>query len=216
MKLLKKSIIILQLLTLTSFGLISCKSNKVIPVPGEDIAIMNNIYVEYSNIGDTYYKLEDFNNAAKYYEMAMKNRKLYWSSYYKLAKCYALTSDWSKALPMYKKILKRDPDNNSIKASLAYIYSMQGDLKESKKLLKELLEIDNHNEKYIENYLAILMVDEENYKKNKEEVQEYLNLLKENFQENKNIERFENSIKKFEPEQKKDTDHEPVSEKESN
>lgn len=198
----------LQFLTLVSIGFISCKSNKVIPVPGEDIAIMNNIYVEYSNIGDTYYKLEDFTNAAKYYEMAMHNRKLYWSSYYKLAKCYALSSDWSKALPMYKKILSRDPENTSIKASLAYIYSMQGDLKESKKLLKELLEIDSNNEKYIENYLAVLTVDEENYNKNKEEVQKYFNLLKDNFQENQNIQRFENLIKKYEPEETK-TDDQP-------
>ncbi|MCF0126477.1 MAG: tetratricopeptide repeat protein [Clostridia bacterium] len=173
-------------------------------MPGQNAVVISNIYVEYSNIGDTYYKLEDFTNAAKYYEMSMQNRKLYWSSYYKLAKCYALTSEWSKALPMYKKILKRDPENTSIKASLAYIYLMQGELKEAETLLQELLETDPNNEKYIENYLALLTADEEYYKNKKDDVSKYLVLLKENYSENKNIEIFENSIKKLEPEEKKE------------
>lgn len=176
-----------------------CASNKLIPIPGEEKAILNNIYVEYSNIGDTYYKLEEYSNAIKYYEMAMKNRKLYWSSYYKLAKCYALTSDWNKALPMYEKMLKRDKDNSSIKASLAYIYTMQGEIKEAEKIYKELLEIEPENVNYIENYIAILMPDEESYKKNQEEISSLMEKLKTDFPDNKNIERFKYTIEKYTP-----------------
>lgn len=179
----------------------SCASNKVIPIPGEETAILNNVYVEYYNIGDTYYRLEDFNKAITYYDKAMKNRKLYWPAYYKLAKCYTLISDWNKALPMYEKILKRDPDNSTIKASLAYLYVMQGDVKNAQKLYKELLDIEPENQNYIENYIAILIPDEDNYKLNKETVETLLNKLKENFPDNKNLEKFNSTIERYIPEE---------------
>ena len=184
---------------ISSFSLESCASNKLIPIPGEEKAILNNLYVEYSNIGDTYYNLEQYSNAIKYYEMAMKNRKLYWSSYYKLAKCYALTSDWNNALPMYEKMLKRDKDNSSLKASLAYIYTMQGEIKEAEKIYKELLDLEPENATYIENYIAILMPDEESYKKNQEEIESLFTKLKTDFPDNKNIERLKYTIEKYTP-----------------
>ena len=57
-------------------------------------------------------------------------------------------------------------------------------------------------EKYIENYLSILTVDEKSYNENKEEIKNYMDLLSTNYPENTNISRFQNVIKKYEPEEK--------------
>ena len=81
-------------------------------VPGRSKKTIDNIYVEYARIGDTYYKLEDYANAIKYYNMALVNKDIYWNVYCKLAKTYAVSSDWEQALPMYRKLLKRDPENS--------------------------------------------------------------------------------------------------------
>lgn len=209
-KLVSTSLVSLLLIFVVS----SCVSNKIIPIPGEDSAILNNLYVEYSNIGDTYYKLEEYNRAATYYEMAMKNRKLYWSSYYKLAKCYALLSDWNKALPMYEKILKRDPENSSIKASVAYIYAMQGNIKDAEKIYKDLYDLEPNNQTYIENYLGILMADKDQYLKNEELVLELFTQFKSDFPDNANIKKLENTIEKYQykEEEKKDSDETEKSE----
>ena len=180
------------------FSFVSCVSDKVIPIPGEEGKIINNIYVEYYDIAETYYNLQNYSKAIDYYERAMSNKKLYWSSYFKLAKCYVLSSNWNKALPMYKKILSRDPDNSTLKASLAYIYIMQGDLKSAKNIYEELLQLEPNNQSYIENYVAILMVDEENYKANLEKITELMTLLRTQYPDNSNTKKLEETIKKFE------------------
>lgn len=185
------------ILFICSLFILSCSSNKIIPIPGESEAILNNIYIEYSSLGDSYYEIENYTKAATYYEMAMKNRKLYWSSYYKLAKCYALSSNWSKALPMYEKILKRDPDNSSIKSSLAYIYIQQGELKKAEKIYKELLETEPDNYEYIENFIAILMPDEILYKKNVEQISELVDSLQKIAPESENLKNITRKIESY-------------------
>lgn len=174
----------------------SCSSTSI--VPGQQKVVIDNIYVEYSNIGDSYFKLEDYTNAVKYYKMAMQNRKIYWAVYYKMAKAYAYSSNWNEALPMYETMLKRDPENNSLKASLAYIYIQQGQLKKAGDYYSSLLEIDPLNEKYLENYLAILMPDSKSYFNNKEKIEKSLENLKSNFPNNKNAESFQNKIEEYE------------------
>ena len=50
-------------LALTFLIFTSCESTELsVPVPGQGEAKKNNIYVEYYNLGETYYKLEDYNN----------------------------------------------------------------------------------------------------------------------------------------------------------
>ena len=170
----------------------SCTSAKLsVPVPGQGSAKIRNIYVEYYNLGESYYKLEDYSKAAEYYELAMRKKEQYWASYYKLAKCYVFNSDWNSALPMYKKILSRDPENSSLKASVAYIYSMQGNFKLSKKIYEELLSVNPKNSDYIENYLAVLLSNEKSFKKNSESFTQYFDVLKTEFPDNKNIRIFE-------------------------
>lgn len=178
------------------FMAIGCVS-KPIPIPGESKHIIDNIYVEYSNIADKYFELEDYQNAVKYYKLAMENKKLYWQSFYKLAKSYALLSDWQNALPMFEKLLERDEDNHSIKASLAYIYSMQGDTQKALETYKELLEEDSLNEKYLENYLAVLLYSKESFVENQEEIEKIYEQIETNFPNNTNLKLFENTKTKY-------------------
>ena len=187
---------IFSILFFNIFLIFSCVS-KPIPIPGESKILIENIYFEYLNIADKYFELEDYNNAAKYYKLAMENKNLYWQSYYKLAKTYALLSDWKNALPMFEKLLERDKDNHSIKASLAYIYSMQGDTKKAIEIYKKLLEEDSLNEKYLENYLAVLLSSKDSFLENQEEIEKIYEQIETNFPNNTNLKIFDNTKTKY-------------------
>lgn len=187
---------IFSILFFNIFLILSCVS-KPIPIPGESKVLIENIYFEYLNIADKYFELEDYNNAAKYYKLAMENKNLYWQSYYKLAKTYALLSDWKNALPMFEKLLERDKDNHSIKASLAYIYSMQGDTKKAIEIYKKLLEEDSLNEKYLENYLAVLLSSKDSFVENQEEIEKIYEQIETNFPNNTNLKIFDNTKTKY-------------------
>ena len=182
---------------LINIFLISGCVSKPVPIPGEKNIHIQNIYIEYSNIADKYFELEDYQNAAKYYKLSMENKNLYWQSYYKLAKCYALLSDWKNALPMFEKLLERDKDNHSIKASLAYIYSMQGDTKKAIEIYKKLLEEDSLNEKYLENYLAVLLSSKDSFVENQEEIEKIYEQIETNFPDNTNLKIFDNTKTKY-------------------
>ena len=187
---------IFSILFFNIFLILSCVS-KPIPIPGESKILIENIYFEYLNIADKYFELEDYQNAAKYYKLAMENKNLYWQSYYKLAKTYALLSDWKNALPMFEKLLERDKDNHSIKASLAYIYSMQGDTKKAIEIYKKLLEEDSLNEKYLENYLAVLLSSKDSFVENQEEIEKIYEQIETNFPNNTNLKIFDNTKTKY-------------------
>ena len=187
---------IFSILFFNIFLILSCVS-KPIPIPGESKILIENIYFEYLNIADKYFELKDYNNAAKYYKLAMENKNLYWQSYYKLAKTYALLSDWKNALPMFEKLLERDKDNHSIKASLAYIYSMQGDTKKSIEIYKKLLEEDSLNEKYLENYLAVLLSSKDSFVEKQEDIEKIYEQIETNFPNNTNLKIFDNTKTKY-------------------
>ena len=177
----------------------SCTTtNLSVPVPGQEGIKTRNIYAEYYNLGESYYKLEDYKKAAEYYELAMRKKEQYWAAYYKLAKCYVYSSDWANALPMYKTILERDPENSSIKASLAYIYSMQGDFKNSVIVYEELLTVQPDNQEYLENYLAVLIADNKKFgTKNAQKFSEAYETLKTEYPDNKNLKTFEDKYKEL-------------------
>ena len=174
---------------LSIFLFFSCTSvNLSVPVPGQGAAKTRNIYAEYYILGDSYYKLENYDKAAEYYELAMRKKDQYWAAFYQLAKCYVFQSKWTDALPMYKKLLERDSENASLKASLAYIYAMQGDFKNASKLYEALLQEQPKNQDYLENYLSLLATQEKKFEKKYS--LKFLNtyeILKEEYPDNKNL-----------------------------
>ena len=176
----------------------SCASNPVVPVPGQKEVQKRNIYVEYYNLGESYFKLENYSKAAEFYELALNKKDQYWAAYYKLGKCYVFSSNWNSALPVYKNILKRDPENSSIKASLAYIYSMQGDFKNSISIYEELISQQPDNQEFLENYLAVLIADNKKFeKKNAAKFTAAYENLKTLYPENKNLKTFEDKYKEL-------------------
>jgi len=68
----------------------SCHTAIHVPVPGESQVKINNIYTEYYNIADSYMELEKYDKAIEFYSIALKNKTLFWSAYYKMGRAYAL------------------------------------------------------------------------------------------------------------------------------
>lgn len=166
----------------------ACSSIKI-PVPGEKQTIVSNIYSEYYNIGEAYLSLAKYDQAVRYFTMAMGNKKLYWSCVYKCARACALGEKWDDARKYYIMLSKRDPDNLDIKLSLAYISAMSSDVKRASKIYERLFELYPDNDHILENYINI-----ELYFKNTEHAKQLLKVLKEKFSDNKNISTFENKI----------------------
>mgnify|MGYP003294867754 FL=1 len=130
------------------FLFFSCTSKNIIP-GAKQLEIVN-INNEYINIADTYFSLEKFDKAAEYYKLGLPKADSYWTVYYKLAKCYALQSKWSDALPMFQELLERDQENLSLKSSVAYIYAMSGKTEEAKQIYTELMNIHPENSSFLE------------------------------------------------------------------
>ena len=72
------------------------------PVPGESQVKINNIYTEYYNIADSYMELEKYDKAIEFYSIALKNKTLFWSAYYKMGRAYALAKNFNKFPKNYK------------------------------------------------------------------------------------------------------------------
>ena len=173
---------------------ISCSSTKLaVPIPGQSDAVISNIYIEYQNSADIYFGLEKFDKAETYYKAAIGNKDIYWTAYYKLAKCYVYQSKWGDAQTAYETMLKRDADNNTIKSSIAYIYAMNGNIDKSLELYAELIEKTPESSEILENYICVLLAAEK-----QEEASTQFDLLKEKFPESKRIEELS---KQFEVEQ---------------
>ena len=196
-KTLRNSLLTLSLLFLMPVCfLTSCKSTSSI-IPGEQTILLNNLYIEYAKLGDAYFLIEKYSDAIIFYKKAMESKDLYWPCFYKVAKCYVYNSDWSHALEMYEQLLEKDPENSSLKASVAYIYSMSGHYTKALEIYKQLLTLQPNNEKFIENYLAIMLGSEDIFKENRTKFEENFQFFKDNFTKNNNITTFQKKYDEY-------------------
>lgn len=148
-----RNLLILAFLSLFLFG---CATNSL-RVPGEAKIILKNLAVEYNSIGDGYMGIKNYTKAAEYYEKAMRDKDLYLSVYYKLARAYALGKSYDKAIESYEYLLSLDAENTSLKSSLAYVYAMKGDYDEAIRRYKILMDENPYDQSLIENYTALLI-----------------------------------------------------------
>jgi tetratricopeptide (TPR) repeat protein len=169
-------------LVIVSALFFSCGTNMHLSVPGEESVTRESVGIEYLAIADSYADLGKYDKAVTYYLLAMKNKKLYWSAYYKLGRAYALAKDWSDAENVYDKLLQRDPANVNLKLSRAYIKAMSGNLDEAMMLYRTLLEEQPENDAVLVNYITILLSQGR-----AELAEEQLEVLKKNFPDNKSI-----------------------------
>lgn len=198
MKIKNKYIIIISLLFvfIPFFFLSGCNSTTFL-IPGQKKAVINNLYAEYFNIGNAYFDLEKYDNAIVYYKKVLESSELYNAAYYKIGQCYVYKSDWANALPIYEDLLFADPENGSLKASVAYIYSMQGQFESALSIYEDLLNEQPNNEKYLENYLAIILSERNIFLENEKAFEEAFNQLKTNFPNNKNIKSFQERYESY-------------------
>lgn len=173
----------------------SCATNHL-SVPGESAAVKKTVSIEYMAIADAYNDLAKYDKAAQYYLLAMKNKKLYWSAYYKLGRCYAMSKNWTEARKIYSTLLKRDPDNVSIKMSLAYIYAMEGKLKSAESIYELLWKENPDSVEVLTNYIDVLIASEKY-----DEAEKNLSIMKEKFSDDKNISLFEKKLQELNPKQ---------------
>lgn len=172
----------------------SCATSPHLPVPGEGAAVKKSLSLEYLSIADAYNELAKYDKAAQYYLLAMKNKKVYWSAYYKLGRCYAMSKNWTEARKVYSSLLKRDPDNVSIRMSLAYIYAMEGNLKSAEAIYELLCKENPDNADILVNYIDVLIASEKY-----ETAELKLSEMKEKFSDNKTISVFEKKLEELNP-----------------
>lgn len=79
---------------------------------------------------------------------------------------------------------------------------MQGNYKNAKESYKLLVEEQPENLQFLENYIAVILADEKNFKKDEELYISLMETLKTDFADSKNIENFEESYKKLKGETK--------------
>lgn len=170
---------------------LSCVSGKF---SAENITsdALQNIYIEYQNIADTFASQEKYDKAVIYYKLALENKDTYWNVYYKLARTYVMQKSWTDAENMFITLLRRDPNNSTLKESLAYIYSMNGSINEAKEIYIDLITLFPEEKKYLENYISILITEE-----NFDEMFDYNNKLKEVFPDSDKISIFDKEYEKY-------------------
>lgn len=87
--------------------------------------------IEYYNIGNAYYELEDFEKAEKFYLKSLSLDSDFTKSRYNLIEVYMRLRKYSLAKESIKHLSGEDRDNLKVKKSLAYLYYLEGSLDKS-------------------------------------------------------------------------------------
>lgn len=186
----KKSCLIL----LICIFLFPCCSSKPVMLPGEKKVSVQNIYLEYYNLGEEYYRLKNYNKAIEFFTLSKGHKATKNLSYYKLADCYIKIQKWDEAISIYKDLLKQDSSNYSLKENLAYVYAMKGDFSKALDLYNELFEHYPENEHYVENLIILYLSDSKLLGKNNATVTELIATLETIAPENKNLPKFKEKL----------------------
>lgn len=189
----------LVLFTLSLF-FSSCATSSF-RIPGESKIILKNLATEYYTVADGYLEIKNYAKAAQYYKLAMRDKNLYLTAYYKLARSYALAKDWENADKTYRELLELDSENNVLKTSLAYITVMRGEVDSGIEMYKTLLKDNPFDENLLESYVSLLI----NVGRG-EDAEESFFILKEKFPDNKQISSFSQQLSdivdNFDPDKK--------------
>ena len=183
-------IIFLAFCYLLTFSLFSCQSSNSFRVPGETGLISKNICSEYMNIADSYFELKKYDKAITYYKLAMNDKNLKLSVYYKLGRTYALSKDYVNASKIYSDLLKLDPQNKDLQISLAYVKAMSGEVSESLGMYERLCQSFPNDAVVFENYINILLFLEK-----KEEAYAQYKIFAQKFPDNANLKVLEEKTK---------------------
>lgn len=72
----------------------------------------------YSNVGQVYIKLMEFQRAKEHYELALKKDPTFVKAYHKKGDCHFFLKEYHKALSTYEQGLKLDPNDKFCKEGI--------------------------------------------------------------------------------------------------
>ncbi len=166
-----------------------CQTSNALKIPGETELITKNIASEYFTIAEAYSELKKWDKACTYYKLAMQEKTLRLSAYYKLARCYALSGDYASSTRCYSELLELDPENKDLKLSLAYVKGMNGNTEEALEMYKSLTQLYPNDSSVLVNYINLLLFTEK-----KDEAKEQFLILEEKFPDNSEIKRLSEKV----------------------
>ncbi|NLM01207.1 MAG: hypothetical protein GX220_07130 [Treponema sp.] len=153
--------------------LLGCTSNNF---SAEKQAVLDNIAGEYYQIAEEYVKLKKYPKAIEYY-LKIENITDYTNSVrYKLARCYAMNSDWDNATKMYNLLLESDSENISLLCSLAYVYAKNAKFENASLIYEKLILKNEYDPNILKNYILVEIAAE-----NTEKVERLKTLFREKF-----------------------------------
>jgi tetratricopeptide (TPR) repeat protein len=101
---------------------------------------------EHLNLGVSYEKKGELDNALKEYETAAKKLP---AAYLYIGNIYYLTGEFDKAEPYYRKAIRMDPENADAYNNLAWLYFLERrDLCEAERLASTAVELSPEKEIY--------------------------------------------------------------------
>jgi tetratricopeptide (TPR) repeat protein len=101
---------------------------------------------EHLNLGVSYEKKGELDNALKEYETAAKKLPV---AYLYIGNIYYLKGEFDKAEPYYRKAIRKDPKNADAYNNLAWLYCLERkDLAEAEKLASKAVELNPGKEIY--------------------------------------------------------------------
>ena len=113
-----------------AFLVLGCQSY----VPREQLA------EEYHNLGNAYYELERYEEAARYYRRALGLNSELTRTDYNLARALIAAEDYPEAIGILETLRAQDPENVTVTETLAYALSQTGDAERAESLYSEVLE----------------------------------------------------------------------------
>ena len=87
-------------------------------------------------IGMSYYKMEDYTQAIKYLNLAIKQDATDAEAQYTLGRTYLDIEDYKKAVPYYLTAIKLSPEKNAWSNELGLLYYNVGDFKNASKMFE--------------------------------------------------------------------------------
>ena len=105
--------------------------------------------------GNLYAQLEDFDNARKQYELALKSVDKPASAYFGLGILYEKDNSLDKAIEMYQEAVKHSKWNERYLNNLASVYRKKGEYEEAIKKYEQVLRLDYE---YLLPYMEISLV----------------------------------------------------------
>jgi tetratricopeptide (TPR) repeat protein len=109
----------------------------------------------YANLGDAYFRLEEYTQSASAYQAAFEYDKKNRSIKYNLARAFVKAGKKDEAFQLITELLEDDPQNGILLETKAFILLEKGHLEEAKSIYTQILnEVPNHANALYNSYLV--------------------------------------------------------------